>query len=119
MPVDCGVGRLGVGGKESHLGLVSAAAAVASPASIVKTTTNFAARKRIELQRGLDTSDAAWSAALALARYLDSALVSVLPSDVVALVLAEAVLLSVGFAATLVPARRASRANPLDIIRAV
>lgn len=58
-------------------------------------------------------------AALAAARYLDAVLVAVLPSDVVALVLSEAVLLAVGFAAATVPARRAASANPLDIIRAV
>ncbi len=58
-------------------------------------------------------------AALAAARYLDTVLVGVLPSDVVALVLSETVLLGVGFAAALAPARRAARANPLDIMRAV
>jgi predicted permease len=57
--------------------------------------------------------------ALAASRYLDAVLVSVLPSDVFALVISEAVLLSVGFAAALAPARRAARANPLDIMRAV
>jgi putative ABC transport system permease protein len=58
-------------------------------------------------------------AALAASRYLDAVLVSVLPSDVIALVMSEAVLLGVGFAAALAPARRAARANPLDILRAV
>ena len=43
----------------------------------------------------------------------------VLPSDVTALVLSEAVLLAAGLAAALQPALRASRANPLDILRAV
>jgi predicted permease len=57
--------------------------------------------------------------ALATARYLDAVLVAVLPSDVLALVASEAVLVSVGMAAALVPARRAARANPLDILRAV
>jgi putative ABC transport system permease protein len=56
--------------------------------------------------------------ALASTRWLDAVLVSVLPSDVVSLLLAEAVLLSVGLAAALGPARRAARANPLDILRA-
>lgn len=58
-------------------------------------------------------------AALAASRYLDAVLVSVLPSDVIALVLSEAVLLAVGFAAATAPARRAAKANPLDILRAV
>lgn len=58
-------------------------------------------------------------AALAAARYLDSVLVAVLPSDVIALVLSEAVLLTVGFLAATAPARRAAKANPLDILRAV
>jgi putative ABC transport system permease protein len=57
--------------------------------------------------------------ALAAARYLDAVLVAVLPSDVVSLVLSETVLLAVGLAAALAPARRAARANPLDILRAV
>ncbi len=58
-------------------------------------------------------------AALAASRYLDAVLVSVLSSDVIALVLSETVLLGVGFAAALAPARRAARANPMDIMRAV
>ena len=57
-------------------------------------------------------------AALMTSRWLDSVLIAVLPSDVVTLVLSEAVLISAGVAAALVPARRASRANPLDILRA-
>jgi len=57
--------------------------------------------------------------ALAAARMLDAVLTSVLPSDVVALVAAEAVLLGVGFLAAFAPALRAVRANPLDILRAV
>lgn len=56
--------------------------------------------------------------ALAASRMLDQVLVSVLPSDVVSLCLSEAVLLTVGFLAALAPARRAARANPLDILRA-
>jgi ABC-type antimicrobial peptide transport system permease subunit len=57
--------------------------------------------------------------ALAAARLLDAVLIAVLPSDVVSLVLSEAVLITVGLAAALVPARRAARANPLEILRAV
>jgi predicted permease len=57
--------------------------------------------------------------ALAAARLLDSVLIAVLPSDVVSLLLSEIVLIGVGLAAALAPARRASRANPMDILRAV
>jgi predicted permease len=57
-------------------------------------------------------------AALMASRWLDSVLIAVLPSDVVTLVMSEAVLITAGVAAALVPARRASRANPLDILRA-
>lgn len=57
--------------------------------------------------------------ALAATRLLDAVLIAVLPSDVVSLVLAEAVLITVGLAAAIVPARRAARANPLEILRAV
>jgi predicted permease len=57
--------------------------------------------------------------ALAAARLLDAVLIVVLPSDVVSLVLSEAVLITVGLAAAVVPARRAARANPLEILRAV
>jgi putative ABC transport system permease protein len=56
--------------------------------------------------------------ALATARTLDAVLIAVLPSDVISLVASEAVLIAVGVAAALEPARRASRANPLDILRA-
>jgi len=58
-------------------------------------------------------------AALACARLLDALLVDVLPSDVVSLAAAEAVLLAAGLLAVLGPARRAARANPLDILRAI
>jgi predicted permease len=58
-------------------------------------------------------------AALAAARLLDSVLVAVLPSDVVSLAAAEAVLLTAGLLAALGPARRAARSDPLDILRAV
>lgn len=57
-------------------------------------------------------------AALMASRWLDSVLIAVLPSDVVTLVISEAVLISAGLAAAWLPARRASRANPLDILRA-
>ena len=57
--------------------------------------------------------------ALAAARLLDAVLIAVLPSDVISLVLSEVVLVGVGLAAALAPARRASRASPLDILRAV
>lgn len=57
--------------------------------------------------------------ALATARLLDAVLIEVLPSDVASLALSEAVLLAVGLAAALGPARRAARANPVDILRAI
>ncbi len=56
--------------------------------------------------------------ALAASRYLDAVLIAILPSDVVSLVISEAILFSVGLAAALQPARKASRANPMDILRA-
>ncbi len=58
-------------------------------------------------------------AALAAARYLDAVLYAILPSDVVSLVASEALLLAVGLAAALAPARRAARADPLAILRAI
>ena len=57
--------------------------------------------------------------ALASAYLFDAVLVGVYPTDAISLVAAEALLLAVGLAATLAPARRAVRANPLDVIRAV
>jgi predicted permease len=57
--------------------------------------------------------------ALAAAHLFSVALVDVQPTDAISLVAAESVLLVVGLAATLAPAWRAVRANPLDIIRAV
>lgn len=57
--------------------------------------------------------------ALAASRYLDAVLVAVLPSDVISLAISEAVLLVVGLTAALAPARRAARADPLAIVRAV
>jgi putative ABC transport system permease protein len=58
-------------------------------------------------------------AARAAGRLLDAVLVAVLPSDVVSLVAAEAVLLGAGLLAAVGPARRASRSNPVDVLRAV
>jgi predicted permease len=57
--------------------------------------------------------------ALAAAPLFPSMSVGVNPTDVISLIAAEAVLLLVGLSATLAPAFRAVRANPLDIIRAV
>ncbi len=57
-------------------------------------------------------------AALFLARMLDAVLIGVLPYDVTSLVLSEVVLIAAGFAAALTPARRASRADPMQILRA-
>ncbi len=58
-------------------------------------------------------------AALAAMRTVDSVLSGVYRTDVVSLVSAEALLMVVGIVAVLGPARRAARANPLDIMRAV
>ncbi len=57
--------------------------------------------------------------ALGTTKYLDSAIEVVYRTDAWSLVGAEALLLAVGLAAALGPARRAVRANPLDILRAV
>jgi predicted permease len=57
--------------------------------------------------------------ALAAARLLDAVLIAVLPSDVTSLVLCELILLVIGLAAALGPARRAMRADPMAILRAV
>ncbi len=57
--------------------------------------------------------------ALASAYLFKAVLIGVYPTDALSLVAAEAVLLGVGLAATLAPARRAVHANPLDILRAV
>lgn len=56
--------------------------------------------------------------ALAASRWLDSVLIAVLPSDVISLVACELLLFTVGLAAALAPARRAAKANPLEILRA-
>jgi predicted permease len=57
--------------------------------------------------------------ALTSAYLFNAVLIGVYPTDALSLVLSEAVLLVVGLAATLAPARRAVRANPLDILRAI
>ena len=57
--------------------------------------------------------------ALAAAYLLTSILAPVYPADALSLVAAEAVLLAVGLAATLAPALKAVRADPVDILRAV
>jgi ABC-type lipoprotein release transport system permease subunit len=49
---------------------------------------------------------------------LDALLVTVLPSDVWALALSEALLLGVGLLTALAPALRAMRADPVEILRA-
>ncbi len=56
--------------------------------------------------------------ALATSPLLDAVLVSVMPSDVWALVASEALLLTVGIAACLAPALRAMRTGPVEILRA-
>lgn len=57
--------------------------------------------------------------ALMASRMLDAVLISVLPSDVVSLVYCEIILITVGLAAAAGPALRASRADPMEILRAV
>jgi len=57
--------------------------------------------------------------ALGSANLFNAVLIGVYPTDALSLVAAEAVLLAVGLAATLAPARRAVRADPLDILRAI
>ena len=57
--------------------------------------------------------------ALAAAPLFGSMSAGVYPTDAMSLVAAEAILLGVGLAAAVAPARRALGANPLDIIRAV
>ncbi len=58
-------------------------------------------------------------AALAATKYLDAVLEGIYRTDVLSLAAAELVLIAVGLAAALAPARRAVKANPLDILRAV
>lgn len=57
--------------------------------------------------------------ALAAAYLFNALLVGVYPSDAVSLVAAEVILLAVGLAATIAPARRALRATSLDMLRAI
>ena len=57
--------------------------------------------------------------ALTSSYVFNSVLIGVYPTDAISLVAAEAVLIAVGLGATMTPAVRAARANPLDIIRAV
>jgi hypothetical protein len=57
--------------------------------------------------------------ALAAGRLLDAVLADVLPTDLLSLVACEAVLIVAGLLAALGPARRAVRADPIAILRAV
>jgi putative ABC transport system permease protein len=57
------------------------------------------------------------AAALAIGRYLESLLFHVSPRDPVAFGVSGAVLLLVSAAACLIPARRATRVNPIDALR--
>ncbi len=57
--------------------------------------------------------------ALAGAYLLNAVLIGVYPADALSLVASEAVLVIVGLAAALVPARRAVGADPVEILRAV
>ncbi len=56
-------------------------------------------------------------AALAVGRYLESLLFQVSPRDPLAFAVSAAVLLLVSIAACLIPARRATRVNPIDALR--
>jgi ABC-type antimicrobial peptide transport system permease subunit len=56
--------------------------------------------------------------ALGAAFLLKAVLVEVYPVDAISLVAAEALLIGVGLAAALAPARRAMRADPVAILRA-
>jgi putative ABC transport system permease protein len=56
--------------------------------------------------------------AMWLARVLDALLYSVFYTDVVALLAAEALLLAVAVVACFVPARRAARSDPVEVLRA-
>ena len=57
------------------------------------------------------------AAALAVGRYLESLLFQVSPRDPLAFGVSGAVLLAVSIAACLIPARRATRVNPIDALR--
>jgi predicted permease len=56
--------------------------------------------------------------AMAAAFLLKAVLVEVYPVDAISLVVAEAVLIGVGIVAAIAPARRAMRADPVEILRA-
>jgi ABC-type antimicrobial peptide transport system permease subunit len=56
--------------------------------------------------------------AMWLARVLDAMLYSVFYTDVVALLAAEALLIAVAVVACFVPARRAARSDPVEVLRA-
>src|SRR5262249_49475598 len=57
--------------------------------------------------------------ALAASRLLDAVLAWTLPGEVIGLVACEILLITAGFLAAFTPARRAVKADPLDILRAV
>jgi predicted permease len=58
------------------------------------------------------------SAAMAASRYLASLLYDIKPTDTATYILAALALAAVGFAAALVPARRAARVDPIEVLRA-
>jgi ABC-type antimicrobial peptide transport system permease subunit len=55
--------------------------------------------------------------ALGVGRYIESLLYQVSPRDPMAFTVSAAVLLIVSVAACLIPARRATRVNPIDALR--
>jgi ABC-type antimicrobial peptide transport system permease subunit len=57
------------------------------------------------------------AAALAVGRYIESLLFHVSPRDPLAFAISGVVLLAVSIAACLIPARRATRVNPIDALR--
>ncbi|OGT98976.1 MAG: hypothetical protein A2085_08445 [Gemmatimonadetes bacterium GWC2_71_10] len=57
--------------------------------------------------------------ALVATKYVDKLISGVYHTDALTLVIGEALLLGAGLVAALAPARRAARANPMDIMRAV
>ena len=58
------------------------------------------------------------SAAIAASRYLASLLYDIKPTDPATYILASLALATVGFVAALVPARRAARVDPMQVLRA-